>query len=72
MGFKVATKWNAWSHIVRIKEQSQAPLDSAEFEIRYRFSSWIMSRFLIGTLANILTSVIGVAAYIWLLKTCVR
>lgn len=70
LAFKVAAKWENWSHIVRIpematskeEEASGTPFDfsSPAFEMRHRFGSWLLARFLIGTMANVL---IAIAAF---------
>lgn len=47
LAFKVAAKWDTWAHIVRLPELSEENLNSNKFEARYRFSVWVLSRFLI-------------------------
>ncbi len=62
--FKVAAKWNAWSHIVKLPELDTDDLNSQTFETRYRFSSWLLSRFMLGTLLNIFVVVVAVFIYL--------
>lgn len=66
--FKVAAKWENWAHVVRLPELKSLDLNSAEFENRARFGSWLHSRFLIGVLLNILVSVIGAWSYLQFAK----
>lgn len=62
--FKVAAKWETWSHIVRLPElYKDVELESEAFKLRHRFSSWLHSRFIIGTLANIMVAAITAAIY---------
>ena len=69
--FKVAAKWENWAHVVRLPELSTMDLNSAEFEHRAKFASWLHSRFLIGVLLNILVGIIGAWSYLQLTKlTC--
>jgi hypothetical protein len=62
--FKLAAKWETWKNIVQIPTDMKAkgidPL--AWYQARKAFGSWLLSRFLTGTLANVLTGLIGVEA----------
>ena len=63
--FKVAAKWESWGNIVRLKETRDGNLDSDSFEIRHRFGTWLLNRFLIGTLLNILLAGSAAWFYFW-------
>ena len=54
--FKLGAKWETWSHIVNLSKED------IDLVIRRKFSSWILTRFLVGTLLNIIIAFIG--AYI--------
>lgn len=68
--FKVAAKWENWAHVVRLPELRTLDLNSAEFENRAKFASWLHSRFLIGVLLNIIVSVVAAWFYVQLTKVC--
>jgi hypothetical protein len=68
--FKVAAKWETRAHIVRLDETESKDLKSEEFETRAMYSSWVHSRFIIGTLSNIAIAVIGAWAYLQVSKYC--
>ena len=70
LAFKVAAKWETWSHIVRLPETELENLKSKSFEVRYSFGSWLYSRFLLGTLANIAIAVISAWIYLQIQKYC--
>jgi len=60
LAFKVASGWHNWSMIVKLPEDLKG-VDQIEYlRARSQFGSWIFHRFLIGTLANILISLIAV------------
>lgn len=61
LAFKVATKWNAWKNIVQVPE-SLPEKKNKEDEIQWltakrEFSGWVMIRFQIGVILNILAGV---------------
>ena len=57
--FKVASGWHSWSMIVKLPEDLEG-VDQIEYlRARSQLGSWIFHRFLIGTLANILISLIA-------------
>lgn len=56
--FKLASKWHGWRHIIRLEDETQRPT----LEDRHRWSSRVVSRFLIGTLYNGLAGFAGVGA----------
>jgi hypothetical protein len=53
LAFKVAAKWEVWANVIQLPVDllQDALLD---FEVRHRFGGILFSRFLIGTLANLL------------------
>jgi len=60
LAFKVASGWHNWSMIVKLPEDLEG-VDQIEYlRARSQLGSWIFHRFLIGTLANILISLIAV------------
>lgn len=68
--FKVAAKWEAWGNIVRLPELPQANLNSDSFRERWKFSTWLHSRSLLGTLLNVAIAGIGSWVYLQVLKYC--
>jgi hypothetical protein len=62
LAFKVATKWEAWANIVRVPEELPKVKGIDFLRARSQLGSYILSRFMIGTLLNILVAV--VASYI--------
>lgn len=53
LAFKLGAKWETWSHIVNFSKEN------IDLVIRRKFASWILARFLIGTLLNIIVAFIG-------------
>lgn len=67
LAFKLASKWQSWQGIMRLPEvasvDDQATKPSLErTAARNRWSSWILSRWMLGNLANIVAAVIGLGA----------
>ena len=72
LAFKVASKWEVWRNVVQVPFTLKVPdavknADSSEnvsqlayLKARNRWGSWLLTRFLLGTLINIL---IGLVAY---------
>lgn len=59
LAFKVASGWHNWSMIVKLPDELNG-VDQIEYlRARSQLGSWIFHRFLIGTLANILISLIA-------------
>lgn len=54
LGFKVAAKWEAWTNIILVPTSMGNIPPLAWYQARKQFGSWVLSRFLIGTLINIL------------------
>ena len=60
LAFKVASGWHNWSMIVKLPEDLEGVNQIEYLRARSQLGSWIFHRFLIGTLANILISLIAV------------
>lgn len=60
--FKVAAKWEAWTNIVQVPAALDSIPPLAWVQGRLQLGSWILSRFLVGTLINVLIA--AVAAYL--------
>lgn len=61
LAFKVASGWQNWSMIVKLPEELKGVDEIEYLRARSQLGSWIFHRFLIGTLANILISLIAVS-----------
>lgn len=59
LAFKVAAKWEVWKHIVQVPPALEGIPPIQWYGIRSLLGSWILTRFWLGTLVNIL---IGLAA----------
>jgi hypothetical protein len=62
LAFKVASKWYGWQHIVKVPDKP----DTLTLDDRHRLGSWITSRFLLGTLYNMLAGISGAGVARWL------
>jgi hypothetical protein len=62
LAFKLAAKWEVWKHIIQVPQSVDGISPLVWFQARNAFGSWVLSRFLIGTLANVLVGFIGAAA----------
>lgn len=51
---KLGSKWEIWHNIVRIPESLENTSALSYFRARRAWGSWLMMRFLIGTLGNLL------------------
>lgn len=70
--FKVAAKWEAWANIVKFPDKL-GNLDEFDFlRARSDLGTWIMSKFLIGSLLNLLAGLLGSVAgkYVVALSLC--
>ena len=54
--FKLASKWEVWKNIVQVPSALEEFPPLQWFHIRRLLSSWILTRFWIGTLVNVLLS----------------
>jgi hypothetical protein len=70
LAFKVAAKWESWANIVQMKPLTSDDLHSIEFENRHRFGAWVMNRFLLGTMLNIMLAGLGAWIYLFIKKYC--
>jgi len=62
LAFKVAAKWEAWKNIVRFpdKIESEEKISELDFlRARTELGTWIMSKFLIGTMLNLFVGLIS-------------
>ena len=62
LAFKVASKWQAWQTVVRVPEDFGGNDPPERLRVRHAWGSRLASRFLIGSLYNILCAFGGVAA----------
>jgi hypothetical protein len=60
LAFKLASKWEAWKNIIRVPEKIEDGNASEWFEATHTFGSWILQRFWVGTLLNILFALAAV------------
>jgi hypothetical protein len=65
--FKVASKWEVWSNVLRIPESLENIAQIEYLKARRIWGSVMLMRFLIGTLANVLIGVGAAMAvkYVW-------
>lgn len=61
LAFKLAAKWEAWKNVIRVPETMEGVSQLAWYRARVAYGSWLLSRFLVGTLVNVLIG--AVAAY---------
>jgi hypothetical protein len=61
LAFKLASKWEVWKNVVQLPEKLDGCLDRNWLLARHTFGSWLLNRFWLGTLLNILGGII--AAY---------
>jgi hypothetical protein len=59
LAFKVASKWEVWKNINQVPSKLDGVADADWFGLRAVYGSWILTRFWIGTLGNILAGLIG-------------
>ena len=63
LGFKAASKWAAWQHLVKVPEVFDRDGDPGNlqwFQVRNALGSRMLTSFLVGTLANLLCGLFGV------------
>ena len=65
--FKVASKWEVWSHVYRVpeslKDVEEGPKDLDYLLLRTRWGAYLFSRFVIGTVLNLLIALFGAWLY---------
>jgi hypothetical protein len=60
LAFKLGSKWQAWQHVVRVPDTLETKTALENLHVRSGVSSYLLSRFLIGTLYNVLCGFAGV------------
>jgi hypothetical protein len=61
LAFKVASKWYSWQHIVHVPKD----LAGLDLAARHAWASRTTTRFLIGTLYNVLAGITGASVALW-------
>jgi hypothetical protein len=63
LAFKLASKWEIWNHIMKVPEEFSRNPDYplTNFTAMNRWGSWLLERWLVGTLGNILVALLGTA-----------
>lgn len=68
LGFKLASKWHVWNHIIKVPDEvpnsndksALGRMDSSQFLLfRNHWGTTVLGRFLIGTLFNVLAGLVG-------------
>jgi hypothetical protein len=61
LAFKVAAKWAAWQHVIKIPEAGfPTPDDEIEnLRVKNEWGSRLLARFLLGTLYNVFCGLVG-------------
>ena len=59
LAFKVASKWAAWQHIVRVPESMEGFPQRDWLRARWAWGSYQFTRFIVGTAANIVAGFLG-------------
>ena len=59
LAFKVASKWEAWQHIVQVPGSLNNVPQLSYLKARWQWGSRLLTRFLVGTAANISLGIIG-------------
>lgn len=60
LAFKVASKWAVWQHIIKLPAEVGDSVQ--EFPIRNAWGTDVLSRFFVGTLANLICAMAGLGA----------
>lgn len=61
--FKAASKWASWQHVMKMPEKIKGINEIKYIEFRFKWSSMQLSSFLVGTLCNVVASVIGIIIF---------
>jgi hypothetical protein len=61
--FKVGSKWEVWNNVVRVPTSLNNVDDIDYLRARHFWGLSLLHRFLIGTLANVIASIVGWGAY---------
>ena len=59
LAFKLASKWEVWKNVIRVPNDQEAP--NEWFAATHTFGSWILQRFWIGTLLNLVLAMAAAA-----------
>lgn len=76
LAFKVACKWEVWSHVYRVPNAIRGVDPVKYLHFRVRWGAYLFDRFIVGTLLSLLTA--GVAAVVehysrqWIVDLSVR
>lgn len=67
LAFKVAAKWEVWKNIIRVPDSLEGIPQLAWYQARVAYGSWLHSRFLLGTLLNVLIGAISayLGQHVW-------
>jgi hypothetical protein len=71
LGFKVASKWDAWSNIYTVPDSISQANKLEWFQIRQAFGAKVYQRLVIGTAANLLAAAVGagiIRGALWLVE----
>ena len=60
LAFKVASKWQVWHSVIRVPDSLLNVPPLSYLEATRAVGSWMMMRFLVGTISNVLAGFIGV------------
>jgi hypothetical protein len=60
LAFKLASKWEVWKNVVRVPVDIEGGQSAEWFSATHTFGSWILQRFWIGTLLNVLLAMLAV------------
>jgi hypothetical protein len=65
LAFKVAAKWNSWTHIIKIQvKDTKIGIDELEYlGLRNKLATAVAQKFLIGTMGNILAAAVGMGLF---------
>ncbi len=57
--FKVGSKWENWTNIIKVPEKKKSDEGIHFLFVRHNWGTYIFTRFIVGTLSNIIISMIG-------------
>lgn len=59
LAFKVATKWEVWKNIIQVPNKLNPVTPLNWYKARNALGSWIFTRYLVGTLTNVLIGLVA-------------
>jgi len=59
LAFKVAAKWEVWKNIIQVPNNLEGVHPLKWYQARNAIGSWMLARFLIGTLINVIIGALG-------------